>query len=125
MATTSFSPRAGAPAAASRLDGWLRAAALTALLAGLPALAPRLEAQQPAAIRASAWVSTSVLAAVVRPEAGPAAVASPTPATRRIRIEGVGSIDVQAGPGAAVRVGPVERPLAQPTITIQVFTVGS
>ena len=100
-------------------------AAPTALLAALPLLAPRLSAQQPVAIRASAYVSTSVLAAVVRPDSGSAARPVVPPATRRIRIEGVGLVDVQTGPGEAVRVGRVERPLAQPTVTIQVLNVGS
>jgi len=126
MATTSLSPRAGAPASASGPARWPRVAALTALLAGLPLLATGLRAQQPVAIHASAYVSASVLAAVLRPDSGSAgARAIVPPATRRIRIEGVGLVDVQMGPGEAVRVGRVERPLAQPTVTIQVLNVGS
>lgn len=125
MATTSRSRLAGASAPASRLDRWLRVAALTALLAALPLLATGLRAQEPVAIHASAYVSRSVLAACVRPDSGSAARAIVPPATRRIRIEGVGLVDVQTGSGEAVRVGRVEHPLAQPTVTIQVFNVGS
>ncbi len=107
MATTKLSRSAGAPASGLNLGPGLRVAALAVVLAGFPLLAPNARAQQPAAIRARAYVTTSILAAAVRPESAPVAtLASLQPATKRIRIPGVGTLDVQAGPGEAVRVGP-------------------
>ena len=76
------------------------------------------------AIRASPFVWRSVLAAVVRPDSGSAARTIVPPATRRIRIEGVGLVDVQIEHRKAVQVGRIEHPLAQPTVTIQVLDVG-
>ena len=122
MATTSTSLLA-ADAADCTLALLLRAAGLAALLAAMPLLAPKAAAQAPAAIRASAYVSHSILDAVVRPDS-PAASAQ-APASERIRIAGVGVLDVQAGPGEAVRVGRAEDARGEATVTVQVLNVGS
>jgi len=125
MATSSFSPRAGTPAPVARLVPWLRVAALAALLAALPLLASNARAQRPATIRASAYVSHSIMDAVVRPDSAAAARAQAAPATERLRIAGVGVLDVRAGPGQAVRVGRAEDARGEATVTVQVLNVGS
>jgi len=125
MATSSFSPRAGTPAPVSRLVPWLRVAALAATLAGLPLLASKAGAQQPAAIRASAYVSHSILDAVVRTDSPASARGQAAPATEQLRIAGVGLLDVQTGPGEAVRVGRAEDARGDATVTVQVLNVGS
>ena len=125
MATSSFSPRAGTPASVARLVRWLRVVALAALLAALPLLAANARAQQPAAIRASAYVSHSILDAVIRSDSAASERDLAAPATERLRIAGVGVLDVQAGPGEAVRVGRSEDARGDATVTVQVLNVGS
>jgi hypothetical protein len=99
---------------------------LSALLAGSPLLAPRAVAQQPSAIRASAYVTTSVLAARLRSDSAALALRVLPPATERVRIAGVGTLDIQAGPGEVVRVSPrVEDSEHQGTVVVQVCTIGS
>jgi len=124
MATTSH-PHTAAPAPGHRLVVGIRAAVLAALLAGAPPLARQATAQRPAAIRAAAYVTTSILAAGWRAEAAGAVLRVP-PAAERVRIAGVGTLDVQSGPGEAVRVSPrVEDATHQSTIVVEVCIIGS
>ena len=116
-------PRTAASAPGLRLG--LRVAALAALLAGSPLFAARAVAQQPSAIRASAYVTTSVLAArLADPEAVTARVLPPV--TERVLIAGVGALDIQAGPGEVVRVNPRLEDAGHPgSIVVQVCNIGS
>jgi len=126
MATTNLPRPCGAPAR-NLLERGLRVVATTALLVAAPLLAPRASAQQPAAIRASAYVSTSILAVALRSDSAPVALrASLPPATRSVRVAGVGTVDVQVGPGEAIGVSPqVLDPQDRLTVTVQVFNMGS
>ena len=48
------------------------------------------------------------------------------PFTQRLLISGVGTLDVQAGPGEVIRVSPmVEDASQQATVVVQVLNVGS
>jgi len=127
MARETVGAIAGAPARDLRIELRIRAAALALVLAGLTLLVPKAQAQQPASIRATAYVSHSILAAVVRPDtAGAVAEAAPPPASERIRVQGVGVVEVQRGPAEAVRVLP--RALdarGEATVIVQVLNVGS
>jgi hypothetical protein len=99
---------------------------MTALLAGAPLLVRSAVAQRPASIQATAYVTTSILAVALRPASAPvAAHATLPPATERVLIAGVGTLDVQTGPGEAIRVARVEDPRNQPTVIVQIFNVGS
>jgi len=125
--TTTLPRTAGAPAQTPRLEHLLRVAVLTVLLAGAPMLVRDAVAQRPASIRASAYVTTSIIAVALIPDsAGLAASPAQRPFTERLLIAGVGTLGVQAGPGEAIRVAPMpEDALHQNTVVVQVFNVGS
>jgi hypothetical protein len=127
MATTSTPRTPGTPARTLRLGRVLRVAALTALLAGVSLLGRTAQAQGPATVHASAYVTTSMLAAALRPDsAGVAARALTRPSTQRLQIAGLGTLDVQSGPGEVIRVAPgVADARHQTTVIVWVFNVGS
>jgi len=110
-----------------RLDQILRIAVMSILLAGTPMLVRSAVAQRPGSIRASAYVTTSILAVALRPDsAGVAARATVRPFTQRLWIVGVGTLDVQTGPGEVIRVAPmVEDSRHQTNVIVQVFNLGS
>ena len=121
MAAHSPFPTAGSPARAPRLGRGLRAAGLLAILVCCPGLVRSAVAQRPAGIRASAYVSTSVMAVAVRPDTAARAAR----ATARIRVAGVGMLDVQCGPGGQVRVSTEAVAREEPTVVVQVLNFGS
>ena len=84
-------------------------------------------AQRPASIRASAYVTTSIIAVALLPDSAAVATgAAERPYTERLLIAGVGTLGVQAGPGEAIRVAPpAEDALHQKLVVVQVFNVGS
>jgi hypothetical protein len=127
MKTTTLLRTAGALARTSRLEHLFRLAVLTTLLVGAPMLVRSAVAQRPASIRAAAFVTTSIIAAAVRADsAGVASTLDLRPNTQRFVIAGVGMLDVEAGPGEAIRVAPTaEDALHQNTVVVQVFNVGS
>ena len=106
MNATAPRQTAGPPVRKPRLERVLRVAALTALLVGAPILARSAVAQRPASVRASAYVTHSIIAVALRPaSAGAGARVSLPPFTERLLIRGVGTLDVQAGPGEAFNNG--------------------
>jgi hypothetical protein len=95
-------------------------------MGGCPLLVGKAAAQRPAAIQASAFVSTSVLAVVVRSDSAPVEERVLAPATERVRIAGAGIIEVQRGPGGQVLVGPLPADArAESTVVVQVSSLGS
>jgi hypothetical protein len=76
-----------------------RIAPLLALLALAPCLAVNARAQ--AAIRVAAYVSQPTGTVVLHNDS---AIAAPTIDIQRVRISGVGGLDVRTGQGAVVRV---------------------
>jgi hypothetical protein len=125
--TTTLLRTAGAPARTPRLEQLLQIIVLTVLLALAPMLVRNAMAQRPASIRASAFVTTSIIAVALRPDsAGVAADLPLRPGAERLLIAGIGMLDVLAGPGEAIRVAPMpEDALHQNRIVVQVFNVGS
>jgi len=118
---------AGSPAHKLHLSRVFGVAVISALLAGAPMLVRSAVAQRPASIRASAYVTNSVIAVALQPDsASVAARATIRPFTQRLLIAGVGTLDVQMGPGEVVRVSPmVEDARNQSTMVVDVFNVGS
>jgi hypothetical protein len=109
METTSSKRAAGMPARDLLWGRGLRVAVLTVGLAWAPALARDAVAQRSGTIQATASVIDSQLAAALRSDSADAAVRTPPrTGTERIRIAGVGVLEVQSGPGAQTRV--VSRP---------------
>ena len=109
METTSSKRAAGMPARDLRWGRGLRVAVLTVGLAGAPVLAREAVAQRSGTIQATASVIDSQFAAAFRSDSADAAVRTPPrPGAERIRIAGVGVLEVQSGPGAQTRI--VSRP---------------
>jgi hypothetical protein len=126
MAAASLPRVAGIPAQARRAAGALRATVLAAALLGAPALARQAQAQRAAAVRASAMVSSSVLDAGMLPDSIAATRAPVRPVVQRLRIAGVGVLDVESGPGQAIRITRVAvDPASRAMVVVQVFSVGS
>jgi hypothetical protein len=126
MAAASLRRVAGIPAQAHRATGVLRTGVLAAALLGAPALAQQAQAQREAAVRASAMVSSSVLDAGVLPDSIAATRAPVRAVTQRLRIAGVGVLDVETGPGQAIRIArSAEDPGKRSTVVVQIFSVGS
>ncbi len=115
MATTSF----------------YRIAATVAALAAAPCAARQAVAQ--AAIHVGAVVTAPAGLVSLRPDS--VTLPPPSPEVARLRIPGVGGLDVQAGPGSAVRFAPqaaqpraAETPSGQPsprTVRVTIDYVGS
>ena len=126
-ATTLLLRTAGSPAHTLHLSRLLSVAVMSALLAGAPMLVRSAAAQRPASIQAAAYVTNSIIAVALRPDsAGVAPRAAMRPFTQRLLISGVGTLDVQAGPGEVIRVSPmVEDASQQATVVVQVLNVGS
>ena len=105
----------------------LSVAVMSALLAGAPMLVRSAVAQRPASIQASAYVTNSIIAVALRPDSeGVAPRAAMRPFTQRLLISGVGTLDVQAGPGEVIRVSPmVVDASQQATVVVQVLNIGS
>ena len=125
-ATTLLLRTAGSPAHKLHLSRVLGVAVMSALLAGAPMLVRSAEAQRPASIQASAYVTSSMIAVALRTDSVVAARAMTLPFTQRLSVLGVGSLDVQSGPGEVVRVSPmVTDSSQQATVLVQVLNVGS
>ena len=122
METTSSKRAAGVPARDLRWERGLRVAMLAVVLAGAPILARDAAAQRAGSIQATASVIDSYFAAAFRSDSADAAVRTPPrPGTERIRIAGVGVLEVQSGPGAQVRVASrVEDPRSRSNLVVQV-----
>ena len=105
MATTSSTRTAGMPARDLRLGRGLRVALLAAVLAGAPLLARPAAAQRSGAVQATAYVTSSILGARLQQDTV-GVVVSPTfrPMLRRLRIEGVGALDVRTVAGEEICV---------------------
>lgn len=126
MAAASLLRVAGIPAQARHATGVLRTAVLATALLGAPALARQAQAQREVAVRASAMVSSSVLDAGVLPDSIAATRAPVRPVVQRLRIAGVGVLDVESGPGQAISIARVARdPGNRSTVVVQIFSVGS
>ncbi|MGA2383545.1 MAG: hypothetical protein ABSG61_08925 [Gemmatimonadales bacterium] len=105
MATTSSTRTAGAPARDLRWERGLRVALLAAALAGVPLLARDAVAQRSGVIQATAYVTSSILGARLQADTSGAAVsATPRPIVRRLRVEGVGVLDVRTVAGEEISV---------------------
>lgn len=100
---------------------------MTAVLAGAPMLVRNAVAQRSATIQASAYVTNSMIAVALRPDSVVVAARAITrPFTQRLSISGVGTLDVQAGPGEVIHVAPMaDDSRNQPTVVVEVFNVGS
>ena len=96
-----------------------RIVALTALLVLAPCLAGNARAQ--AAIRVAAYVSQPTGTVALHNDS---AIAAPTADIQRVRIDGVGGLDVRAGQGAVVRVAD-HRAQADRPVRITIDFVGS
>jgi hypothetical protein len=105
MATTSSKRAAGTPARNLRLGRGLSVAVLAAVLAGAPLLARDAVAQRSGAVQATAYVTASILGARLQQDTvGVAASATLRPMLRRLRIEGVGVLDVRTVAGEEISV---------------------
>lgn len=122
MKTTSSKRAAGVSARDLRWERGLRVAALAVVLAGAPILARDAAAQRAGSVQATASVIDSYFATAFRSDSADAAVRTvPRPGTERIRIAGVGVVEVQSGPGAQLRVvSRVEDPRSRSTLVVQV-----
>ena len=122
METTSSKRAAEVSARDLRWERGLRVAVLAVVLAGAPILARDAAAQRAGAIQATATVIDSYFAAAFRSDSADAAVRTPPrPGTERIRIAGVGVLEVQSGPGAQMRiVSRVEDPRSRSTLVVRV-----
>jgi hypothetical protein len=117
----------GAPVRGPRRGGGRRVLLLTALLAWAPLLAREAVAQRTAAVRARAFVITSVVGAGWRPDsAGAAARTPPLPPAGLVRIAGVGTVDVRSGPDEPVRVtSPRAAARDRATLIVEIAYVGA
>jgi len=122
MKTTASKRAAGVRARDLRWGRGLRVAGLAIVLAWAPGLARDAAAQRAGVIQATASVIDSYVAAAFRSDSADAAVRTP-PRTgaERIRIAGVGVLEVQSGPGAQMRiVSRLDDPRSQSTLVVQV-----
>jgi hypothetical protein len=105
-----------------RWERGLRVAGLAVALAGAPTFARDAAAQRAGTIQATASVIESYVAAAFRSDSADAAVRTPPrPGTERIRIAGVGVLEIQSGPGAQMRVASrVEDPRRQSNLVVRV-----
>jgi hypothetical protein len=125
MARTSWGWAARARLPDLRWKRGLAVAALASLLTGAPALARAAHAQRSASVAATAFVTTSLLGARLQSDSA-AAVAVPRPAVRRLRIEGLGVLDVEAGPADQVRIGSRSgEPATRSAVVVQIAYVSS
>ena len=122
MKTTSSNRAAGVTARDLRWERGLRVAVLAVVLAGAPILARDAAAQRAGSIQATASVIDSYFATAFRSDSADAAVrTAPRPGTERIRIAGIGVVEVQSGPGAQLRVvSRVEDPGSRSNLVVQV-----
>jgi hypothetical protein len=122
MNSTSANRAAGVGARDLRWERGLRVAVLSVVLAGAPLLARDAAAQRAGSIQATASVSDSYFATAFRSDSADAAVRTASrPGTERIRIAGVGVVEVQSGPGAQLRVvSRVEDPRSRGNLVVQV-----
>ncbi len=93
--------RSGTAPGGGRRTGVGRVLALAAVLAAAPWLARPALAQRPAVIRASTYVTGPVTAFALRPDTVQAPRA---PGSSRLRVQGVGLLDVRSAEGSVVRV---------------------
>jgi hypothetical protein len=125
MARTSSDRAAGARVPDLRWKRGLAVAALASLLTGAPVLARDGVAQRSASVAATAVVTTSYLGARLQPDTA-GAVATPRPAARRLRLEGLGVLDVDAGPTDQVRIGSRSgEPASGGAVVVQIAYVSS
>jgi hypothetical protein len=135
MNTTSTSHRWAGPSARDlRWQRGLRLALIAAVLSGAPMLARTATAQRPATIQASAYVIDSYIATGLRPDADTATTAAsalPTealPASRQLRIAGLGVLDVRSGSGTEIRVASrvtADRGTSGTTLQVSVSYLGN
>lgn len=93
------------PARDLRLGRGLRVALLAAVLAGAPLLARPAAAQRSGAVQATAYVTASILGARLQQDTvGVVVSATFRPMLRRLRIEGVGALDVRTVAGEEICV---------------------
>jgi hypothetical protein len=108
METTSSHRLAGASARSLRWQRRLGIALLAAGLSGAPVFARIASAQRPATIQASAYIIDSYIATGLRLDSvTPTVAAARTPvlpASRQLRIAGLGVLDVRSGPETMIRV---------------------
>ena len=110
METTSSYRSAEASARSPRWQRGLGVALLAAALSMAPLLARSASAQRPATIQASAYVIDSYIATGLRLDSATSTPASAAarppalPASRQLRIAGLGVIDVRSGSGTEISV---------------------
>jgi len=127
MATTSSGRTAGVRVQDLRWKRGLRVAVLAAALSGVPVLARHALAQRSASVQAAATVTTSYLGARLLSDTTEVAPAGASRlAVRRLRLEGLGVLDVQTGPGEQVRIGARSGESASPsTVVVQIAYVST
>ena len=127
MATTSSGRTAGTWVPDLRWKRGLGVAALAAALSGVPVLARDAVAQRSTSIQAAAYVTTSYLGARFRSDTTEVAAAGASQlAVQRLRLGGLGVLDVQTGPGEQVRVGSrTDVPANRSTVVIQIAYVST
>jgi len=127
MAGTSSKWTAGARVPDPRWKRGLKVAVLAAALSGVPVLARDALAQRSANVQATAYVTTSYLGARLRTDtAAVAAAGTSQRSVRELRLEGLGVLDVQTGPGEQIRVGSrTDEPASPSTVVIQIAYVST
>jgi hypothetical protein len=127
MATTTSRQAAGARVPDLRWKRGLGIAVLAAALTAVPALARDAVAQRSASVTAAAYVTTSLLGArLLADSAAAASVPTPPPAVRRLRVAGLGVLDVQAGPGGQIRVDEASvKPAGGTTVVVLITYVST
>jgi hypothetical protein len=127
VTTTSLERTAGTPARDLRWERGLKVAVLVAVMVAAPLLTRNAVAQRASVIQATAYVTASYLGAGLQQDSVRAATlhAAPRPVAQRLRIEGIGVVDVQTGPGEAIRVSRVANPRGLTTVVVQICYVGT
>jgi hypothetical protein len=132
METTASHRLAGASARSLRWQRRLGIALLAAGLSGAPLFARTASAQRPATIQASAYIIDSYIATGLRLDAvTPTAAAAPQPvlpASRQLRIAGLGVLDVRSGPDTEIRVASRVADVGSalgPTIQVSITYLGN
>jgi hypothetical protein len=126
MGTTSSERAAAGRAPGLRWRRGLAVAVLAAALSGTPWLARAGVAQQTARIRAAARVTTSYLGARLRPDTAVVVAGVPQALVQHFRLEGLGVLDVQTGPGEQIRVGSRrDEPAGRSSVVVQVAYVST
>ncbi|HXY70714.1 MAG TPA: hypothetical protein VEH62_14835 [Gemmatimonadales bacterium] len=126
MAAACVPRLAGASAPGIRLGAAVRVAAMTVSLACSPLLARTALAQEGAFVRASIFVTHSVIGARLLPDSTAVAAAASPLSVLRLRLADLGTLDVQSREREEICVSPkLESPEGRPTMVVLIAYVGS